>query len=84
METINANEIGGNIDDVLTRVIATKNPLIIKGADKPAVVMVSLDEFNSLRETIYLLSNPANAAHLQRSINDIENGEGIHVCLDDL
>lgn len=84
METISSNEIGGNIDDVLMRVVATQNPLVIDSGDKPAVVMVSLEEFNSLQETLYLLSNPANAAHLQKSINDLENGLGIPVSLDDL
>ena len=84
METISSTEIGGNIDDVLMRVVATQNPLLIDGGDKPAVVMVSLEEFNSLQETLYLLSNPANAAHLQKSINDLENGLGIPVSLDDL
>jgi antitoxin YefM len=34
-----------------------------------------LDEFNSSKETLYLLANPANAAHLRRSIAEAEAGK---------
>ena len=33
-----------------------------------------LDEINSWKETLYLLSNPANAANLRRSIAESESG----------
>ena len=36
------------------------------------------------KESLYLLSNPVNAAHLQKSINDLENNRGISVSLNDL
>ncbi|MGH9928877.1 MAG: type II toxin-antitoxin system Phd/YefM family antitoxin [Pyrinomonadaceae bacterium] len=39
------------------------------------VVLVSLDEFNSWKETIYLLSNPANAAHLRQSMAEERAGQ---------
>ncbi len=84
METINSKDIGGNIDSVVSRVISTRNPLVITGETEPSVVMLSLDEFNSLQETLYLLSNPANAVHLQKSMGDLENGMGISVNLADL
>ena len=38
------------------------------------VVLVPLDEYNSWKETLYLLSNPANAEHLRRSIAEAEAG----------
>lgn len=84
METINSKEIGGNIDEVIKRAVAARDPFIIRVEDKPEAVMMSLDEFNSLRETLYLLSNTANAAHLRKSINELENGLGATVSLDDL
>ena len=36
------------------------------------------------KETLYLLSNHTNTGHLRKSINDLENGLGIPVSLDDL
>ena len=38
------------------------------------VVIMPLDEFNSWKETLSLLSSPANAAHLRRSIAEAESG----------
>jgi antitoxin YefM len=38
------------------------------------VAVMPLDEFNSWKETLYLLSYPANAAHLRRSIAETEAG----------
>ncbi len=46
--------------------------------------MMSLEEFNSMNETMYLLGNPANAEHLRRSIADIEAGKTTRVDLEDL
>ena len=37
--------------------------------------ILSLDEFNSWQETLYLLSNPANAEHLRRSIQEDKAGK---------
>jgi antitoxin YefM len=36
------------------------------------VVFLSLDEYNSWKEALYLLANPANAEHLRRSIAEHE------------
>jgi antitoxin YefM len=36
---------------------------------------MSLDTYNSLMETVHLLRSPANAAHLQRSLDEAERGE---------
>ena len=38
------------------------------------VVVLSLDEFNAWHETLYLVANPANAAHLRQSIAEFEAG----------
>jgi hypothetical protein len=38
-------------------------------------VVMSLDTYNSLMETVHLLRSPANAAHLQRSLEQAERGE---------
>ena len=48
--------------------------LITRRHTKGAVLM-SLDTYNSLMETVHLLRSPANAAHLQRSLEQAERGE---------
>ena len=40
------------------------------------VVIVSLDDYESLKETAYLLHSPANARRLLGSIDELESGKG--------
>jgi len=48
------------------------------------VVMVSLDDYNALATTDYLLSNPANAAHVRESLQQAKEGKLVEVELADL
>ena len=50
-------------------------PRIVVTDQGGQVVVMPLDEFNSWKETLYLLSNPANAAHLRRSIAQANSGQ---------
>jgi antitoxin YefM len=43
---------------------------------RDAVVM-SLDQFNSLMETVHLLTSPANASHLAKSIKQYQSGKTV-------
>jgi antitoxin YefM len=45
---------------------------------------MSLDEFNSWQETLYLLSNPANAEHLRRSMEEARTGKVLEKALIEL
>jgi antitoxin YefM len=64
-----------DLEQLVKQVIADAEPtiLITEGGDQ--VVFLPLDEYNSWKETLYLLSNPANADHLRRSIAEAEAGE---------
>jgi hypothetical protein len=44
-------------------------------------VLISLATYNSLMETVHLLRSPANAAHLQRSLEQAERGEWLEHAL---
>ncbi len=62
------NAITANHVQNFLKVISDSKPTIICNDKGERAVLLSLDEFNSWRETLYLLSNPANAAHLRKSI----------------
>ena len=49
--------------------------MVITRHDAPDAVLMSLDTFNSLLETVHLLKSPANAAHLARSIEQFRQGQ---------
>lgn len=53
------------------------DPVIITRNRDQAVVMISLEDYESLQETAYLLRSPANARRLLESIRDLEEGRGI-------
>jgi antitoxin YefM len=59
----------------MDRVFSDHEPLIVTRKNNENVVLISIDEYNRLLETNYLLSNRANAEHLQKSINQHKSGK---------
>jgi antitoxin YefM len=76
MRTINFSEARNNLKAVLDRVVDDADVTIITRRDADDVVVMSLDSWNSWRETLYLLSSPANAERLLASIADLDAGRG--------
>ena len=68
----------------MDRVCSDHDPVIITRKRHRAVVMMSLEDYESLEETAYLLRSPANARRLMASIAELNEGRGIHKTLDDL
>jgi antitoxin YefM len=50
-------------------------PVVITRQKARPVVMLSLDDYNSLEETAYLLRSPTNARRLLESIRDVQSGK---------
>ena len=63
------------LDELIDRVILDAEPTILCNEQGKQAVLMSLDEFNSWQETLYLLSNPANAEHLRKSIAQANSGK---------
>jgi antitoxin YefM len=59
----------------MDKVFNDHDSLIITRKNNENVVLMSIDEYNSLMETNYLLSNKTNAEHLQKSINQHKSGK---------
>ncbi len=74
MKTINFTKARDNLNAVLDAVSEDADYTVITRRDKPAAVVMSLDYFNSMMETIHLLSTPANASHLAKSIAQHKQG----------
>jgi antitoxin YefM len=61
----------------MDRVCSDHDPVVITRNRDQAVVMMSLEDYESLQETAYLLRAPANARRLLESISELAKGKGI-------
>jgi antitoxin YefM len=75
MQAITITDAQRNLSSLVEQVLADAEPRIVVTDQGGQVVVMPLDEFNSWKETLYLLGNPANAAHLRRSIAEAEAGQ---------
>lgn len=76
MEVLNYTDARARLKDVLDRVVEDHEEVVVtRKSGKPAVI-VSLDTWNAIRETLHLLSTPANARALRESIAQLDAGQG--------
>jgi antitoxin YefM len=73
-----------NLASPMYRVCADHDPVIIVRNRDQAVVMLSLDDYESLQETAYLLRSPANAKRLIASIKSLNAGDTVRKSVKDL
>lgn len=62
--------------EVLDGVASDRQKVVITRAGHEPVVIVSLDDYESLRETAYLMRSPANARRLLDAMERLESGAG--------
>jgi antitoxin YefM len=77
MDAINYSYARNNLAKTLDRVVEDHMPLIITRKDTGSVVLISLEDYQALAETAYLLRSPRNAQRLLESIAELEEGRGI-------
>ena len=77
MNAISYTAARANLAKTMETVCNNHEPIIITRKRESPVVMISLENFQSMEETAYLLRSPANARHLLESITELETGKGI-------
>ena len=75
MLAANYSEFRGDLKKFLDNVEKNNETLIIKRGKGKGTVMISLDEYNSLMETVHLLSSKANADRLYESMQQMKDGK---------
>jgi len=60
---------------IMDKICADGEPVIITRTDGPSVILMSLDDYNGLEETLYLVASPANATRLRASLAHARSGE---------
>lgn len=75
MDAVSYSDLRQNLKSYMDKVYNDHDPLIITRKNNENLVLLSIDEYNSLMETSYLLSNEANAEHLKTSIAQYSAGK---------
>ena len=75
MRIVSFTEARNSLKAVLDGVVNDADTTVITRRDAEDAVVMSLDYYNSLMETVHLLRSPANAEHLSRSIAQYKTGK---------
>ena len=76
MNAITYSQARENFAKTITSVCEDHSPVIITKKGTEAVVMISLEDYEAMEETTYLLRSPKNAKRLLESIDQLEQGKG--------
>lgn len=77
MRTTNYSELRNNLKSYLDGVINDSEPLIVHRSGNESVVVISLEEYNSIKETEYIMKSPAMMDVIRQGEEDIKMGNCI-------
>lgn len=74
MAHVRLTEFRQNIASYFDRVLASRAPLLVTRQGSEALVLIAESEYESMQESLHLLSTPANADRLRESIAQLHEG----------
>lgn len=80
----NYSELRNNLKSYLDAVINDSEPLLVHRSGNESVVVISLDEYNSIKETEYIMKSLAMMEAIRRGDEEIKNGSGTPVTIEDI
>lgn len=83
MRVVNFTDARNRLKSILDQVVNDADYTVISRRDAEDAVVMSLEQFNGLMETVHLLKSPANVAHLARSIDQYRTGKVVNHQLND-
>lgn len=75
MQVVQYSQARNNLREIINKVCDNFEEYIISTKDDKRVVLISQEEYNSMKETMYLLSSKANRDRLNEAIDEIENSQ---------
>ncbi len=76
MQILSLTEARNNIKAMFDSVYLNNEEVVIHRKGRESVVVISLDDYNALKETNYLLRSPTNRKHLLESLEQLRGGKG--------
>lgn len=73
MARVSYTDLRSNLAKYMDEVCDNRDPLTVTRQNARSVVMISEEEYEGMIETLHLLRNPANAAHLLRGLKEAES-----------
>jgi len=77
MNAVTYSQARENLAKTMDKVCDDHSPIVVTRKNQRSVVMISLEDYEALEETAYLLRSPKNARRLLESIAELEAGGGI-------
>lgn len=75
MRIANYTELRKNLSAYLDSVINDSEAVVINRDGNDAVVMISLEEYNAIKETAYLMQSPAMIGAIRKGVEDFQTGK---------
>ena len=75
MDAITYTQARKNFSSVMNEVCENHAPIIITRQSQKPVVMMSLEDYNAIEETLYLLRSPKNAQRLYKALDELKQGK---------
>ncbi|MBN1931676.1 MAG: type II toxin-antitoxin system Phd/YefM family antitoxin [Desulfobacterales bacterium] len=84
MKAVTFADAKKNLKALIHQVCRDSEPaVIVSSQTREQAVLISIEDFQAMEETAYLLSTPANRAHLERSLKQAADGKLVAYSLDD-
>ena len=75
MNVVPYSQAKKNLKEIINKVCDDFDEYIITTKDEKSVVLISYEEYSSMKETMYLLSSKNNRDRLHNSVEQIENSK---------
>ena len=76
MDVMTYTDARASLKDAMDRVIHDRVEVVVTRKNREAIVMISLDEYNAIQETLHLQKSPENVRRLHTSITQLNAGKG--------
>jgi antitoxin YefM len=76
MDVTTYSDARANLKGLMDQVVKDRTQIVITRQKAGSVVMVSLDDWNAMAETLHLVSTPSNATRLRDAVRQLDAGKG--------